>query len=192
MADFPQDFVSGPYVWYWNGAALGIMNDAPVFRHINSSDTVEGDNLGDTIQAVIRRGGNSFVELTMQQFNLTAVRSAFWPYGPAHGTLSTGASAYESIGCRNNNNLLVAQKVDGSCAVPDRFYALNATVAPNFDLSYLVGSRLRSVALSLILLPWTDVAPASGAVAPATNPATIVTHVANDGELKTWTWGATP
>lgn len=184
--------VSGPYEWYVQIAAgagnkvqLGIVEDAPRFRAVNSDIVVTGDNMGDTIQAIISRGTNVFIDLVFQEFNLTWVQQLIWPHGVAAavpntriGTLEVGNSGFaHGLGCVKPNWVLHADKVENSCAKPDHWTALRAQIAPNFDLSFLMGTRTRNVPMSFLLMPWVDSAPAS-------NPEVNYTHVHNDGKIR--------
>lgn len=184
--------ISGPYTWYYNTLPLGLVEDAPTMRFESSMEPITGDNLADTIQGIINRGGNMFLDFVFQEWNAAAAKEAFWPFSADQGQLDvTGVRA---IGCQLSGKLLVGQAVDttGSCTSPLRVYALNAVLAPNFNVAYLMGSRLRNVPVSMLLMPWVDVDPGGGSQAPVTDPTAAVTHVDNDNSLKLWAGGTIP
>lgn len=160
-------FVSGPYEWSaYIGAewlTLGVIEDAPQLRFSEASETITGDNLGDSIQGIIYRGGNMYLDMVFQEYNLDAVKRLIWPWGdPVGSTHKVDAAANPAVGCLRSGVPLRGQKVAGGCAVPDLYWAKNAMLAPGFDISYLLGSRLRNVPISLLLGLWQDVDPGGG------------------------------
>lgn len=154
-----MSFVSGPYDWFYNGHRIGIVQDAPEVRLSSSAEPIVGDNLGDTVQAVINRGGSAFLDMVMQEFDQEGARQAFWPYSQNVGTIETGVTnpgSYSPIGCVMPSKRLLATKVPFSCATPANWLAARALLAPGFQLNFSLGSRLRNVPISFMLLPWVD------------------------------------
>ena len=210
-------FVSGPYRWFGsarstdtNLLSLGVVEDAPELRVSTEADPITGDNLGGMVQGFINRGANVFLSLVFQEWDGLAAQRIFWPYSSpgtaTSGSFETGANqqtnppSFTAIGCvtgyqndpsKSTTAILVAQKEEFSCANPARYYALGATLAPGSDYSYLLGSRLKNVGVTMQLLPWVDSAPTSPQ-APTSDPTLRVTHVYDDKRVKCWAEGAIP
>lgn len=184
-----MSFVSGAYNWYYQGVYLGIVEDAPRVRFADSAEPILGDNTGDMPQGFINRGVNATIEFVFQEWDNAAVQAAFWPWNSSPGQVNSTNSSDIRIGCVRGGGLLVGQALTGSCGTPGRFYALRAMLTPGSDVSFLMGSRLRNVPLSLTLLPWFD---SVGSQAPTSSPTTMITHVEGDGNLKLWETGSIP
>lgn len=77
--------IAGDYVWSFGtgqpAAAdlIGITADAATFRMEWSAEEVRGDNLGDTIQDGIYRGGNCYLELVLQEWNKAIIQKLLQP-----------------------------------------------------------------------------------------------------------------
>lgn len=149
---------------------LGVVEDAPTFRLSRDGDPITGDNLGANIQAVVDRGGNLFIDMVLQELNVAAVLRAYWPYDPTAANDLTPAllgrmqrfatgppDPYSGIGRLTPTQELRATKILNSGEVDTtdgRFYHLmrfkRAQLSPGFDITQLLGSRLRNVPMSFL------------------------------------------
>lgn len=200
-----MSFVSGPYKWYFGPRVgdvtpelepLGVVEDAVNFRLQKASDTIVGDNLGDTIQGVVDRGGNAYLDFVFQEWDKTAVQEMFWPWAANHGTIEIGTAdvAYSKLGCVMPTYRIVAEAEPFSCATPKRFYFASVQLAPNFDLSYLLGTRHRNVSVSLLVLPWNDPSSGNGGTVPPTSDPKYSgwNYVVGDDKYKYYATGTIP
>ena len=51
-------WIAGPYVWTFNGRVIGVTEDGFRLGMTSYADPVKGDNLGDSIQDYVYRGGD--------------------------------------------------------------------------------------------------------------------------------------
>ena len=149
-------FIAGPYTVTYGGNALGVIEDAPALEMTASVDPISGDNLGDSIQDGVYRGGNLYFDMVLQEYNAAGAAAAFWPYG-ALGVMGQVGRLLTAV-----DAALVLTAVAGTSAsaTPATITATNAVLAPNFPVRLLFGSRLRNVPIRFQLLPYTD----SGAI----------------------------
>ena len=68
-ASLPRGFVAGPYIWTYNGRSIGISEDGWRLNQTNSGDPIRGDNLGDSMQDYVYRGGDVTLEAVLQEWN---------------------------------------------------------------------------------------------------------------------------
>lgn len=173
----PPQFLSGPYVWSFGPVdhavgteLLGVLEDAPTFRMSREGDPITGDNLGASIQAIVDRGGNLFMDMIFQEVAEDATLRAWWPYDPGavNGVPTqlgrVGTSTGRSIGRLTPSFELRAEKLlNVNDLTTDRFMTLLrfqfTSISPGFDVTQLLGSRLRNVGMSFmskIFLDGTD------------------------------------
>lgn len=175
-----MSFLSGPYFWSFGPIdhttgtqPLGVVEDAPTFRMAREADPITGDNLGAAIQGIVDRGGNLFIDMILQELDADAVLRAWWPYDPAAavapasnagvpvqlgriGITGTGAGTGRQIGRLTPTFELRGDKIlnPGDLPTTDRFMTLlrfqAAAIAPGFDVTQLLGSRLRNVPMSFL------------------------------------------
>ena len=158
-------------------SALGVVEDAPTFRFAREGDPITGDNLGAAIQGVVDRGGNLFVDMILQEANPDGVLRAWWPYDPNSGSPTpseagvpnqlgrVGTSTSRTIGRLTptyelrSTKLLNAGEVDdtvepGVGRLLHNMHFDNAQLAPGFDITQLLGSRLRNIPMSFLCSPF--------------------------------------
>ena len=151
-----MSFIAGPYNWNYDGQSLGVLADAPRLRFSFTAEEVRGDNLADTIQALINRGGSMYLDLILQEWDNTKAQLLMWPFSATRGYIGTatlGEAGFAAIGCQISGKVLTATAAASSCASPSYWGFPNVVMAPNQDVSYLMGSRLRNVPISLLVLP---------------------------------------
>ena len=166
-----MSFLSGPYFWSFGAIdhiataePLGVVEDAPTFRMARESDPIVGDNLGAAIQGVVDRAGSLFMDMILQELDADAVLRAWWPYDPAALPPAdgvpvqlgrVGTSTGRTIGRLTPTFELRATKIlNVGDSVTDRQMTFlrfkNASLAPGFDITQLLGSRLRNVPISFL------------------------------------------
>jgi hypothetical protein len=159
-----RGFIAGPYIWTFNGRTVGITENGFRLSQVAYGDPVKGDNLGDSIQDFVYRGGDVSVEGTFQEYNcaLNGVAtdgpkvnlncaSVFWPYANYGLTGQIGRMA--SLVAAP----LVGTPAPGTSAASTLVKTITmvyAVLPPNFDVSVLFAARLRNVPIRLQALPW--------------------------------------
>lgn len=161
--------------------ALGVVEDAPTFRFSREGDPITGDNLGAAIQAVVDRGGNLFMDMVLQELSGDAPLRAWWPYDSNSPTDLNpnqlgrfGTATRRTIGRLTQTQELRARKIlnvgdpvddvsePGVGRLMYNLYFRQAQLAPGFDITQLLGSRLRNVPISFLCSPFADPAGAAG------------------------------
>lgn len=153
-----MSFEAGPYQWdiFLDSQylSLGVIEKPPEIQVQPHHQEIRGDNLGQTLQDMIYLGQTLTIDLVFQEWNSHNFK-LWWPY-------SVGADAHTRLGSLSDIGCVVS-----SVAIPMRatrifncpqnggatYYYDKATLAPNFPIKYLMGSRLRNVPVKLILLP---------------------------------------
>lgn len=160
----PRGFIAGAYYWTYNGLYLGTTENGFRLSMTSYGDPIKGDNLGDSIQDFVYRGGDVSVEGTIQEFeaarlggNLQAPvkvnisnNQIFWPYGVMGytGAIGTLASLYSAP--------LVGTPVLGTSAAAAAVKNLTiqySILPPNYDVGILFAARLRNLPIRLQALP---------------------------------------
>jgi len=146
-------FIAGPYTWTFNSNSLGIMEDAPALEHTNAGANISGDNLGDSIQDSVYRGGNLFVNVVLQEWDLTACQEAFAPWATAgdKGLVGQPGKLFSSWAAP-----LIGTVVTGTTATPALVNFKKAVIAPGFSVQQLLGTRLRQLPIRFLILPYAD------------------------------------
>ena len=141
-----MSFISGPYNWTWNDVSLGIVEDAPEVAAQLGDEVITGDNLGDSIQGIIDRGGNVFLTFIFQEWDLA--KKAFWP-----GAADANSFDVSKVGGLRPTGVLKGTAITGSLVTPKLWTAPRATIAPGFNVRYQLGSRLRNVPVTVLCMP---------------------------------------
>lgn len=156
-----RGWVAGPYVWYYNGRILGITENGFRLGLTSFGDPVRGDNLGDSIQDFVYRGGNVSMEGVLQEWDAAiygigesktnaSCASILWPYAVLGTTGQIGRMA--SLVAAP----LVGVPAPGTAAAATTVSAITITYAvlpPNYDVGMLFAARLRNVPIRLQALP---------------------------------------
>lgn len=156
-----RGWVAGPYVWYFNGRVLGITENGFRLSLMAFGDPVRGDNLGDSIQDFVYRGGNVAMEGVLQEWDAALwgigetktnsyCASVLWPYAALGYTGQIGRMA--SLVAAP----LVGVPAPGTPAAATTVSAITITYAvlpPNYDVGMLFAARLRNVPVRLQALP---------------------------------------
>lgn len=145
-------FVAGPYNTTFNGGAVWITENGVELENRSYADPIRGDNLGDTIQDGVYRGGDCYVNVTGQRYDDANISAAFWPYA-AHGIIGQVGRLQTAVG----GTLLINSPAAGTTANsigPASVQWSEAVLAPNFDVRLLYATRLRQVPLRMQGLPF--------------------------------------
>jgi len=144
-----MSFIAGPYSLTYGAADLGIVEDAIRQELTATVDVVRGDNLGDSVQDGVYRGGNMFLDMVLQEYNAAAAPDAFWPWNAVEGVVGAIGRLMSGVAAA-----LVLTKIAGSTATPSTRTYGKVVLAENYPVSMLLGSRLKNVPLRLRCLPY--------------------------------------
>lgn len=156
-----MSFIAGPYTWTYGTQSgpmggtytLGITEDTATLEYSGAGvDPIRGDNLGDVIQDGVFRGGNYYLELVLQEYNLPAARHCFHPWTGTFGEVGIVGSllsAYADVIQATPLSPLSTLGTESTKIL----YIYKAVLAPGFSIRHLFGSRLRNVPVRFLLLP---------------------------------------
>lgn len=151
--------ISGPYIATWDGNSLGTQNDDGYVL----SGTYQGqevnlsDAYGMTLVEAIWRGLNWRVRFRGLEFNKPGILASMQAFGSVLDPLTTITPTLANIGDRYSKFaealVLTAILPDPPC-MPQTFTALNAIVAPQSNVEYLMTSKVREAPFEMVLLPY--------------------------------------
>jgi len=157
-------WIAGPYVWTFNNRVVGVTENGFRLSLSGRGDPVMGDNLGDSIQDFVYRGGNVSVEGVLQEWDVALngppnpaaksnvnTASIFWPWATLGSTGQIGRLA----------SLVAAPLVGNPCpgttaatATQTVITLTYAVLPPDYDVAQLFAARLRNVPIRLQALPY--------------------------------------
>lgn len=159
-----RGFIAGPYYWTFNGRAFGVTEDGFNLGITNFGDAIRGDNLGDSLQDYVYRGGDVDVSGVCQEWDVAIAgvsgagavtnsycASIFWPWYTLGGTGQIGRLA--SLVAAP----LIGTPAPGTTAASASIKNLTITYAvipPNFNSAHLFAARHRNFPIRLQALPY--------------------------------------
>lgn len=156
-------WIAGPYVWTFNGRVIGVTEDGFRLGMTSYADPVKGDNLGDSIQDYVYRGGDVSVSGVLNEWDLAVsgpndppaktnsnTASILWPWATLGTTGQIGRLA----------SLIAAPLIGTPCpgttaasATIKNLTITYAVLPPNFEVVHLFAARLRNAPIRLQSLP---------------------------------------
>lgn len=184
------EFIAGPFTAYWvpkaytpstsstlkfqggtitNLMPLGIVERGFELDPVFYSEAIRGDNLGRATQNGVLQGDDVYLNFTLQQFNIGAAASVFWPTKASDPTTTTPTHMQTNLGYQGQVGRLstdvggaiylyaasgtTAYRSDSMFKV---FRALKCSFPDNYNPKWLMATRLRNVPIRLQLLPYLD------------------------------------
>ncbi len=148
-----MSFISGAYTATYDTSALGITAvDSIKINHQVFKQLITGDNFAETPQDAVFRGMAVFLDFTLNEYNATGARKAFWPYGTAWGTMSSVIGTTDQA---TNAKQLILTAVAGTpaAAAPATITFPKAILAENYPVDILMGPRLREIPVRMRIYP---------------------------------------
>lgn len=154
--------ISGPYVGVWAGFALGtqddngyVLNGTYQGQEINQSDAY-----GMTLVEAIWRGLNWRLRFRGLEFNkpgILASMQAFGSIGTAQSTLTPTLANIGDRWSKFSNPLVLTSILPNPPTFPQTMTAINANVAPQSNVEYMMTSKMREAPFEMVFLPYTAV-----------------------------------
>lgn len=151
--------ISGPYTATWNANSLGTQNDdgyilAGTFQgqEVNLSDAY-----GMTLVEAIWRGLNWRVRFRGLEFNKPGILASMQAFGATGSPTTTFTPVLANIGDRYSKfaqPLVLTAILSYPPCMPATLTALNAIVAPQSNVEYLMTSKVREAPFEMVLLPY--------------------------------------
>lgn len=148
-------FVAGPYRALWNGLALGQAEDGITFEYSMDAEPIVGDNLGSTVQDLIYRGAEvwingMFTEAKALGQLVAVTNKPSWPWDDTFGKVGRPGILANS---GSKGKPLVLTKVAGTSAIYSTITCAISILASRYPVSQLLGNHLHRVPLRFHILP---------------------------------------
>ncbi len=155
--------VSGPYVGIYNGSALGTQNDDGFVLQgaFTGQEVNQSDAYGMTLVEAIWRGLNWRLRLRGLEWNKPGILAAIQAFGSSGASTTTFTPTLANIGNRYTAfaQAVVLTSILGAYppTIPSTLTAMNAIVAPQSNVEYLMTSKVREAPFEFVLLPYSAV-----------------------------------
>lgn len=148
-------FIAGPYQATWNSVSVGQLEDGFEIEHSLSQEDIVGQDMGDSVQDGVYRGGNMFINMTLMEYSQSSAMLALWW---VHSQVLGRMGQVGTLMQQTYSQPLVLTAVAGTPALgnPTTITCAHAALAANFDVRLLLAPRLRRVPLRLRLYPYSD------------------------------------
>lgn len=140
---------------------LGQIEDGINVEFTQAFEPVRGDNMGDSIQDGVFRGGDCFMDFSLVEWDLALISGVFWPGADNTNTVAT---AFANLGTLESGYIgrlatslafpIVLTKLTGPNAVPAFIFAAKALLAPGYPARFILAPRLRRIPIRLQLYPY--------------------------------------
>lgn len=153
--------VSGPYTGVWAGFALGTQNDDGFILQgtYNGQEINASDAYGMTLVEAIWRGLNWRMRFRGLEWNKPGLLAAANTFGSSGLAQSTLTPTHANIGDRWSkfaNPLILTALLGNPPTTPQTLTALNAVIAPQSNVEWMLTSKMREAPLEMVLLPYTN------------------------------------
>lgn len=142
-------FIAGPYIATYNGNSIGEIEEGFDLEVISEGEEIRGSSYAKTVQEGVFQGGNCFISMVLEEFDLTAVRAAFWPLSSVMGRLNQVGVLHSTMALP-----LVLTKVAGTNAYFNTITSTYAAVPFGFPMHAMLAPKLLTVPLRFRLYPY--------------------------------------
>lgn len=158
-----MSFIAGGYTCSFDGDTVGQIEDGIEFEWVFNGEVIKGDNLGDSMQDGVYRGGDCFCSMTLTEYDQAKLLKAIWPWSPAGaGAANFGRVGTVGVLATSAARTLILTKVIGPNASPTSITCTangttgGAILPFGFPIRLLLAPRLRRIPLRLQLLPYSS------------------------------------
>lgn len=144
----------------WNSNALGTQNDDgfQLLGQFTGQEINQSDAFGMTLVEAIWRGLNWRIRFRGLEFNKRGILNSLQVFGSTGDPAVTITPILTNIGTRYSQfaQALVLTSILGAYppTMPSTLTGLNAIVAPNSNVNYLMTSKMREAPFEMVLLPY--------------------------------------
>ncbi len=151
--------ISGPYTGVWNGFPLGTQNDDGFQLNgtFQGQEVAASDAYGMTLVEAIWRGLNWRVRFVGLEFNKTGILASMQALGSTGTPSTTFTPILTQVGNRMSafaQSLVLTAILGNPPTMPQTLTGLNAIVAPQTSVRYLLTSKYREAPFEMVLLPY--------------------------------------
>lgn len=146
-----MSFIAGQYTATVGGSSVGQLADGVRLSHNFFKELITGDNMAQSPQDGIFQGGEMSAEYGLLEYNATAARAAFWPYGSTYLTMNTVIGTLDSA----NASSLVLSALAGTpaAASPASVTLPYAILQEGFPVEVLFSPSLRKIPIRQRIYP---------------------------------------
>ena len=153
--------VSGPYTATYGGYALGTQNDDgyTLMGTFTGQEVNQSDAYGMTLVEAIWRGMNWRLRFRGLEWNKPGILAAIQAFGSSGLEHNTFTPILANVGDRYSkfaDPLILTAILGNPPTTPQTLTSLNAIVAPNSNVEYLMTSKVREAPFELVLMPYTS------------------------------------
>lgn len=155
-------FISGPYSATWTppgstAKALGILQDGFELEWMMHAEIIKGDNMGDSIQDGVYRGGDTYINCVCEEFDAAALYGGHATttqiFNPANANFGRHGQAGVLLSALAGE--LILTRVSASTgATPSVLTASKAILANGHVIRAKMASRLKVIPMRFLLLPY--------------------------------------
>lgn len=151
--------VSGPYTAEWNDFNLGTMNDDGyvLMGSFQGQEVNQSDAYGMTLVEAIWRGLNWRMRFRGLEFNKPGILASLQAFGSTGAPSTTFTPELVNVGdqySRFAQALVLTATLGNPPTFVQTLTALNAIVAPQSNVEYLMTSKMREAPFEMVLLPY--------------------------------------
>lgn len=142
----------------WNAVALGLTKTGVEISHVTKAEMIdESDAHGLTTLDWIYRGLDTFAQWMNRAWK-AGPKAAMWPYGGGSlGKVSTVAAPIGRLASDIAQSLVCTATANTPAATdPATLTASKALLVPQFDVKWVLDSRLREIPIKMQFLPYTS------------------------------------
>ncbi len=150
--------ISGPATGVFNSLPLGTQDDSgyELQCNIKGQEINASDAYGMVLVEGIWRGADWRLRFTGLEWNKTGLLAILQAYGGVTGGTSLGPTV-ANIGVRWTSlaaALVLTSILSNPPSTPQTLTATNAAIAPNSQTSFQITSKMRTMPLEMVLIPY--------------------------------------
>lgn len=151
--------VSGPYTATWASSSMGTQNDDGYVLHgtWQGQEVNLSDAYGMTLVEAIWRGLNWRMRFRGLEFNKPGILASMQAFGSTGAATTTFTPILSNIGNRYTafaQALILTAILANPPTFVQTLTAMNAIVAPQTNVDYLMTSKVREAPFEMVLLPY--------------------------------------
>lgn len=146
-----MSFIAGQYTATLNANSLGQIEAGITLEHRFFKRLITGDNMAETPQDGIFRGGELFVAYNLLEYNAAGASAAFWPYGAGYLNMSTVIGTLDTASALQL--VLTALAGTPAAATPATITLPDCVLAEGYPVGILFAPDLRTVPIRQRVYP---------------------------------------
>ena len=146
-----MSFIAGQYTVTLGASTVGQIQEGIKISHAFFVQHITGDAGAQTVQDGVFQGSECFAEYMLMEYNATAARAAFWPYGS--NWLATTAQVGDLVSGFTAQLVLTALAGTPAASTPASITLPYCILRENFPVSILFHPSLRTIPINQRVYP---------------------------------------